>query len=618
MSNQKSLQVTTDTRLADTYVPPIETSSRSIDGLLRKRHAQQIELETQNDELRRIHIALEKSHTHYVNLYEFAPVGYLTLTREGLIDEINFTGAALLGVKRKKLINRNFNTLVTPEDSDRWHLLFRSMMQHEEEKLSFELMLRRSNHSVFHAQLNCLLVATDNQAPIIRITFADITERKLTEEKIKQLAFYDPLTQLPNRRLLQERLKHGIDVERRAGKQLALLMLDLDYFKGVNDTLGHQAGDELLQQVAERITTRLRAVDMVARLGGDEFVVLLEDIINPQDAARVAEEIIADLRKPFKLSQSDEVQIGVSIGISLYPQHGGSLDILLDHADAAMYRAKQMGRGCFAYFSEDLTITACKRIEVETRLRRAIPKHELRVFYQPQMDVVSDRIIGAEALVRWQDPVEGLIQPFHFISIAEETHLIVEIGEWVLRETCNQGRQWLAEGLPALILAVNVSPHQFRRSDLCALVAAVLVETGFPAEQLELEITESGLMENQRNATTILNNLRDQGIHLAIDDFGTGYSSLAYLKHFPLDVLKIDKSFIDDIPNNKDDMEIAATIVAMGHILGFKVLAEGVETLEQLAFLLKNGCDTYQGFIKSRPLPAEEFAELLRNQQRGE
>jgi EAL domain-containing protein (putative c-di-GMP-specific phosphodiesterase class I) len=254
---------------------------------------------------------------------------------------------------------------------------------------------------------------------------------------------------------------------------------------------------------------------------------------------------------------------------------------------------------------------------LETRLRRAIPQHELRVFYQPQMDVVSGRIIGAEALVRWQDPVEGLIQPLNFISIAEETHLIVEIGEWVLRETCKQGRQWLADGLPPLILGVNVSPHQFRRSDICALVAAVLAETGFPAGQLELEITESGLMENQNNATNILNNLRDQGIHLAIDDFGTGYSSLAYLKHFPLDVLKIDKSFIDEIPHNKDDMEIAATIVAMGHTLGFKVLAEGVETLEQLAFLYKNGCDTYQGFIKSRPLPAKEFAKILRDQQRG-
>ncbi|WP_411726928.1 putative bifunctional diguanylate cyclase/phosphodiesterase [Methyloglobulus sp.] len=239
------------------------------------------------------------------------------------------------------------------------------------------------------------------------------------------------------------------------------------------------------------------------------------------------------------------------------------------------------------------------------------------MFYQPQIDIASDRIVGAEALVRWQDPDEGLIPPSLFIPIAEESSLIVKIGEWVLRDTCRQGQLWLDMGLPPLTLAVNVSPQQFRRSDINALVAKVLAETGFPAGQLELEITESGLMENQDNATNILNSLHSQGVRLAIDDFGTGYSSLSYLKHFPLDVLKIDKSFIDEIPHNKGGMEIAATIVAMGHTLGFKVLAEGVETPEQLLFLQGRGCDTYQGYIKSRPIPAEEFAELLLKQQRG-
>ena len=447
------------------------------------------------------------------------------------------------------------------------------------------------------------------------IALRDITERKSAEEKIKQLAFYDLLTKLPNRRLLQERLKHSIDVERREDKQLALLMLDLDRFKAVNDSLGHQAGDALLQQVAERITNRLRDVDMVARLGGDEFIVLLEDITHPDDAARVAGIIIADLSKPFKLTQSDDVRIGASIGISLYPQHGDNSEILLNHADAALYHAKDSGRGCFAYFSEDLTVAARKRIALEARLRKAIEQHELRVFYQPQMDIASGRIIGAEALVRWQDPVEGLILPLRFIAIAEETSLIVEIGEWVLREACRQGRLWLDMKLPPLTMAVNVSSHQFQRSDISAMVAKVLSETRFPAGRLELEITESGLMENQDKTTIILNSLHIQGIHLAIDDFGTGYSSLAYLKRFSLDVLKIDKSFIAEIPYSTDDMEIAATIVAMGHTLGFKVLAEGVETLEQLAFLRKTGCDTYQGFIKSIPLPAKKFVKLLCNQK---
>ncbi len=475
-----------------------------------------------------------------------------------------------------------------------------------------EIWNRRKNGEIYPEWLNITAV-TDEAGQVTNYvaSFTDITERKTAEDEIQHLAFYDPLTQLPNRRLLQERLKHGIDVERREGKHLALLMLDLDRLTAVNDSLGHQAGDALLQQVAARITTRLREVDLVARLGGDEFIVLLEDISHPNDAARVAEDIIADLSKPFQLAQSDDVRIGASIGISLYPQHGSNAEILLDHADAALYHAKDQGRGRFAYFSEDLTIAVRERIALEARLRKAITHQELRVFYQPQLDIASGRIVGAEALVRWQDPIEGLIPPCRFIPIAEETNLIVEIGEWVLRETCKQGRQWLDKGLPPLALAVNVSPHQFRRSDINALVATVLGETGFPAGQLELEITESGLMENHDKTTRILNSLHAQGVRLAIDDFGTGYSSLIYLKHFPLDVLKIDKVFIDDIPHNKDDMEIAATIVAMGHTLGFKVLAEGVETLEQLAFLQMQKCDLYQGYLKSPPLSTDDFAALL-------
>ncbi len=463
-----------------------------------------------------------------------------------------------------------------------------------------------------------LLFITSTARPLILITLINAR----LQDELNQLATQDSLTQLPNRRLLLERLKHSIDVERRGGKQLALLMLDLDRFKAVNDSLGHGAGDELLQQAAGRIQARLRDVDMAARLGGDEFIVLLEDIAHPEDAARVAEEIVADLSRPFQLPRNNEagheprreVQIGASIGISLYPQHGNDPELLMEQADTAMYQAKQAGRGCFAYFSEELTIAVRKRIDLEGQLRRAIEQQELRVFYQPQIDIASGLIVGAEALVRWQSPSEGLIAPIYFIPIAEETGLIIAIGEWVLREACRQGRRWLAAGFPPLNLAVNVSPQQFRRCDINALVAEVLAETGFQAGQLELEMTETGLMENQDKAAEVLNNLRDQGIRLAIADFGTGYSSLAYLKRFPVDVLKIDKSFIDDIPHLQDDMEITATIIAMGHILGFKVLAEGVETQEQLDFLREKGCDAYQGYFTSKPVPAEDFAELLRAQ----
>ncbi|MGZ5052490.1 MAG: putative bifunctional diguanylate cyclase/phosphodiesterase [Methylobacter sp.] len=440
------------------------------------------------------------------------------------------------------------------------------------------------------------------------------------QDELNQLARLDPLTRLPNRRLLLERLTHGIDMERRSGQQLALLMLDLDRFKAVNDSLGHVAGDELLLQVASRIQDRLRDVDMVARLGGDEFIILLENIAHSEDAARIAEQIVADLSRPFHLLRDDEdapdsvreILIGASIGISLYPQHGDNPEQLMEQADAAMYQAKQAGRGCFAYFSEELTLAARKRIALEDRLRKAIDQQELRVFYQPQIDIATGRIVGAEALVRWQSPTQGLIPPADFIPVAEETGLIIAVGEWVLRETCRQGREWLDHGLPPLTLAVNVSSHQFRRCDINTLAASILTETGFPAEQLELEMTESGLMENQDNAVEILNSLRSQDIRLAIDDFGTGYSSLAYLKRFPVDVLKIDKRFIDDIPHLQYDMEIAATIIAMGHTLGIKVLAEGVETKEQLNFLREKQCDAFQGYLASKPLPAADFVELLR------
>lgn len=542
---------------------------------------------------------------------------FFWINSHGQVIDINDCACESLGYSREELIDQNIWFFDPNFSAESWP----EQWEDKKKKLShtFESCHRRKDGSIIPVEITANYIIVDKKEYCFFYSH-NISKRKSNEEQIKQLAFYDPLTQLPNRRLLLERLIHAIEKAERDHTHLALLMFDLDRFKAVNDSLGHRMGDELLQQVAARMKSILRKVDtvarvnsMVARWGGDEFVVLLEDITLTDNAALVSNKVIAALSKPFQLTQCDEVRIGVSIGIALYPEHGDNAEILLDRADAALYRAKDLGRGCFAYFSEDLTVAVRERIALEARLRKAIEQQELRVFYQPQIDIVSDRIVGAEALVRWQDPIEGLIPPFRFIPIAEETNLIVEIGEWVLRETCNQGRKWLDMGLPPLTLAVNVSPQQFRRSDITALVALVLAETGFPAGQLELEITESGLMENKDNATAILNKLHAQGVRLAIDDFGTGYSSLAHLKHFPLDVLKIDKSFIDEIPHNNDDMEIASTIVAMGHILGFKVLAEGVETQEQLAFLQKTGCDTYQGYLKSRPIPADEFVNLLRN-----
>lgn len=488
---------------------------------------------------------------------------------------------------------------------------------------SGELWNRRKNGEIYPEWLNITSVKINGVLSHYIGTMSDITEHKTAEAEIHKLAFYDPLTGLPNRRLLAERLQHGIERSVRDGELMALLMLDLDHFKPVNDSLGHLAGDQLLQQVAKRLLNRLRNSDMTARLGGDEFTVLLENITHIDNAAEIAQEIISSLMEPFYLDienkmEHKEVHIGVSIGISVFDQHDKTKNkiitpqLLMDNADIALYKAKDNGRNCFAYFSEELTLAARRHIELESILRGILDRNELLVNYQPLVDIKTDTIIGAEALIRGFPIVPGFSTPWHFIKFAEETGFIIAIGEWMLFETCRQGKHWIDAGFPALKLAVNVSPHQFSHSDMVHSVTKVLAKTQFPAQFLELELTETGLMENHEKTRTTLDNLRQLGVSISIDDFGTGYSSLAYLKYFPISTLKIDKSFIDDIPEKEDDMTIAETIISMGHTLGFKVLAEGVETMEQLEFLREKGCDEYQGYFKSKPLPVDKFELLLK------
>lgn len=442
--------------------------------------------------------------------------------------------------------------------------------------------------------------------------FADISTLRQSQTDLEFLANHDPLTRLPNRLLLLLNLQHALQRAQRNGKYLALLMIDMDRFKDVNDSYGHLAGDELLQQAASRLSVLRNAIDMVCRLGGDEFAVLLEDVTDAADAAHVANELIEALSEPYQLSNNVEVRIGASVGISIFPGHGCTPELMLQQADSALYKAKNEGRGRFVYFSESLTLAARERIDLEVRLRYAINHGELRVHYQPQVDIGTGRIVGAEALVRWQSPADGLIMPARFIHIAEACGLIGEIDDWVLMETCLQGQRWIAAGLPPLTLAVNLSPYQFLQGDISETVAKILRDTGFPAACLELELTESALMQRENEAILILNRLKALGVRLAIDDFGTGYSSLAYLKLFPLDVLKIDKRFIDDVPLHRDDMEIVTAIIAMAHSLRLKVLAEGVENKNQLAYLKTQGCDMFQGYLTSRPVPAAEFEQLLK------
>lgn len=446
----------------------------------------------------------------------------------------------------------------------------------------------------------------------------DITERKhslsqlkISEERLDFLAHHDPLTQLPNRLMMNTQLDRAIHFAMRNQQKLALLVLDLDRFKNVNDSFGHAMGDELLQQVAQRLTSRLRGEDTLTRLGGDEFTVLLENIGQAENAGKVADDLIAALSEPWWLSCGIEVSIGASVGISIFPEHGQNAADLFQHADAALYQAKENGRGHYKHFSEEMSRNVRERIEVENRLREALAQGDLRVYYQAQIELATGKLVGAEALVRWQDPQHGLVSPAQFIPIAEESGLIDHIGQFVLRETCLQGKRWLDAGYSPLVLAVNLSPRQTRHSNIAALVTRILTETHYPATLLELELTESALMKHEATAIDMLNQLRNLGVRLAIDDFGTGYSSLAYLKHFPLDVLKVDKSFVDDIASSLDGMALVGTIIKMGHTLGFKVLAEGVETAAQRDFLHAHQCDMYQGYFSSQPLTATDFETMF-------
>lgn len=546
--------------------------------------------------------------------------GMVITDAENKIIRVNKAFSEITLYSPEEVIGQNPSILKSGRQDENF---YRAMWQviNETGFWSGEIWNRRKNGDIYPEWLHITSVKINDVLSHYIGTMNDITEHKTAEAQIHRLAFYDPLTGLPNRRLLQERLQHAIERSVRNNELMALLMLDLDHFKPVNDSLGHLAGDQLLQQVAQRLFHRLRNSDMTARLGGDEFTVLLENITHIDDAADVAQDIINNLGEPFYLDienkmEHKEIHIGVSVGISVFDHRTESNvtpQALMDNADIALYKAKDSGRNCFAYFSEELTLAAKKHIELESTLRGILNRNELLVNYQPLVDMETDEIIGAEALIRWLPLIPGFATPWHFIKFAEETGFIIAIGEWILLETCRQGKRWLDAGLPSLTLAVNVSPYQFCHSDMVKSVKNALEQTQFPASSLELELTENGLMENNERSCAMLQDLRQLGVHISIDDFGTGYSSLSYLKYFPVSTLKIDKSFICEIPMKQDDMVIAETIISMGHTLGFKVLAEGVENQAQLEFLREKGCDKYQGFLKSKPLPANEFEQLLRD-----
>jgi len=442
-----------------------------------------------------------------------------------------------------------------------------------------------------------------------------VAERKRSEERLKQLAHYDGLTGLPNRGLFMDRFKQAIAHARRYKRPVAVLFLDLDGFKFINDTLGHDVGDRLLHGVAQRLSGCMREGDTVARLGGDEFVILLVDIVRKEDAEQVARKVITALDQPF-VEGRQELLVTTSIGIGLYPGDGEDVQTLIKNADIAMYRAKEQGRNNYQFFAPAMSDSARRRLGLEKGLRYALERHELLLHYQPKVALVSGRITGMEALARWRHPELGMVSPALFIPLLERSGMITAMGEWTLRAACQQNKAWQDAGLPPLRVAVNLSARQFRHTELPDIVARVLQETGLDPRWLELEITEGVLMAHEHTAIASLQGLTGLGISLVVDDFGTGYSSLNSLKYFPIRALKIDRSLIRELPANEDIAAITRAVIGMGKSLKISVVAEGVENAQQLAFLSENQCDEIQGYYFSPPLTADAFGDLVREDRR--
>ncbi|WP_417595634.1 cache domain-containing protein [Oceanospirillum sp.] len=473
-----------------------------------------------------------------------------------------------------------------------------------------EVWNRRKDGVLFPEWLSLNLVREDGDVVNHIATLSDISLSKANEKRLRYLVEYDSLTDLPNRRLLADRVDQAVHIARHNHSHLALLFVDLDRFKNVNDSLGHEVGDRLLCAVAERLTALVDDLVTVSRVGGDEFVILLSDLNHPNDAALVARDIIQHVSQPVELG-GHSLTLTPSIGIALYPGDGLNFEMLFRNADAALYHAKAQGRNQYQFFTQQINDDVSRSLVMENALRKGIAEGELRLVYQPQFCMKNMRLYGVEALVRWQHPEQGLVPPDFFIGLAEETGLILELGAWVMYEACLQGQRWREEGFPDIELAVNVSALQFRE-ELVDQIRRVLEETGFPAENLVIEVTESTLMQGASEAIGILRRLKELGVWVSLDDFGTGYSSLAYLKRFPLDKLKIDKAFISDLPHDADDSAITRAIISLAQSLSLLTVAEGVETTEQLEYLQALGCDLAQGYLLDRPLWPDDMTSRFK------
>ncbi|MBI5919111.1 MAG: EAL domain-containing protein [Nitrosomonadales bacterium] len=700
--------------------------------ILHELRVHQVELEMQNRELREVQERLEESRDRYADLYDFAPLGYFTFDRNGLILAVNLTGAILLGRDRSRMIGLPFINFLTRRDRPAFlkhlHNCLHENLQtsaefslslptgktveveltstpsgHAGEQLEFcrtamtdiserksaeqklrlaakvlentqegvlvtdaqkhilavnpaftkvtgysaedvigkspdilqsgiqdaafyqqmwkslkqtghwqgEIWNRRKSHDIYPEWLNISLIknAAGEIEHYVGI-FSDISSQENMKKHLHEMAYYDSLTGLPNRNLLMERLRHELLQAKRSGSMMAILFLDIDRFKVINDTLGHSMGDLLLKEVASRLGKCIREGDTLARLGGDEFVALLQDVNNEQVAIQAAGRMLEGLSLPLTL-QEHELFITTSIGICLYPMDGEDIDTLIRNADAAMYRAKESGRNNYQFYAAAMNEVAQQQFRLESGLRRAIERNELFALYQPQIDLESGRLVGAEALLRWRHPELGLVSPKDFIPIAEDCGLIDQLGNWVLRTACKQNKAWQDAGLPPIRVAVNISSRQFKQKDLFLVVSEALEESGLAPQYLELELTESIFMEEIHTAISTLKRIKQLGVALSIDDFGTGFSSLSRLRRFPIDTIKIDQSFVQELMGDTDSEAVVKAIIALAHNLKLNTIAEGVETEGQRTFLQDNGCQLMQGYLYARPLEPSQFSALL-------
>ncbi|HOG11366.1 MAG: PAS domain S-box protein [Smithellaceae bacterium] len=557
--------------------------------------------------------ALRQSEERYRTILEEMDDAYFEVDLAGNYTFVNDAISRLLGYPKEKLLGRTFRDQVDKKDTKILYNAFGKIYTTGKPQRGIFYKYARKDGSARYAEISGFpLHNSKGEIVGFRGIGRDITERKKSEERIQYLATHDGLTGLPNRILFNQLLQRALQSAKRYQRMFAMFFIDLDRFKMINDTLGHDAGDQLLREIAVRFKQKLRAVDTVARLGGDEFVILIEELEDLSYVTTVARRILSAALQPMTI-MGEECRVTASIGVSLFPKDGEDEQTLMKNADVAMYFAKEDGKNNFKFYSHDIQSQSARRLSIETRLRFALEKNEFFLQYQARLDIRTGKITGVEALLRWDNPDLGLLMPARFIPVAEDTGMIVPIGRWVLRTACFQNAAWQKMGLPPVCMSVNLSMRQLNDVHLIVDVERVLRESGLAPHLLELEITEHMIMHNPARIIAVLNNIRKLGVRIAIDDFGTGYSSLAQIRHFPVDALKIDRSFMRNIMENPEDIAVARAILSMGKTLSLTVVAEGVETEEQMAFLQKHACDEMQGFHFSAPVSPEQFADLLRN-----